>query len=205
MIRKLFVLAMGLVTGFGLAIGSAYADADLFRQPINSSFGNWQSQRVHYVAIDQSVPNFLDEMGKNLNVRVDVSRQIRGRLQDRRFNAAASQVLDSLSDEYNFQWYFDGAVLYITSETEAVTRLIPLGGLSAYRIREELSGLGLYDKRFTFRFSPTSRMIMVAGPPRYVATIEAALTTLSDSGNRQPFTIIRGGRIDQERVIPLQQ
>lgn len=183
----------------------AVADSNLFNNGPYMAYENWRKRTINYVAINQDIKGFFNEFSRITDVQTNVSGKVRGRLQNKRFSQSAENILNTLSDDYSLQWYYDGAVLYITSNTEAVTRLIPMGNISAYRLREELSHLGLYDKRFTFRFSPSSRMIMVAGPPRYVATIEAAMSTLADNRNHQPFTIIRGGRIDHESVVPLQK
>ncbi len=165
----------------------------------------WHARTFRYAVIKQDLKSILEEFGYIMNVQVDVSPKIRGYVENKSFSASAHNVLQSISRDYAVQWYYDGATLYFTSEDEAITRLIPMSGISPYRLRDELSHLGLYDGRYTFRFSPESRMVLVAGPPRYVSTIEAAMTTLTDRSNQRPFTIIRGGRIEEGFVVPLQK
>lgn len=196
-------LALVLATQ-GLAPSLAWADADLFsRERVEG--GPWQSRTFRYVALDQDIKALMAEFGRSVGVRTEISTHVRARIQKKRYNMLATSFLSELARDYNLQWYYDGSALYVTTTGEAVTKLIPLGAVSATRLQEELRMLGLYDGRYTFRYSSTSRMILVSGPPRFVSTIEAALATLADQRNRQVFTVIRGGRVSQDSVVPLQK
>ena len=199
----LYALLMGVSL---LCVQHAYADADLYGRPAETGrLGAWQQRTFKYVAIDQDIRGLMAEFGRVVGVRTEISTHVRARIQKRRYNQSATAFLNDLSREHGLQWYYDGSALFITSTGEAVTRLIPLGSVSATRLQEELRMLGLFDTRYTFRFSPSSRMILVSGPPRFVATIEAALATLADQRNRQVFTVIRGGQVSHDTVLPMQK
>ena len=80
-----------------------------------------------YTVIDQDLTAALHEFGSNLNIKVNVSPEVRGRIQGAA--RVAPRFLDRLAALYNFEWYFDGLVVHITSVREAQTRLLVVSPL----------------------------------------------------------------------------
>ena len=118
----------------------------------------------NYTIIDQDLAAALHEFGSNLNIKVNVSPEVRGRIQGRLPEMSPRAYLDRLSALYNFDWYYDGLVLHITSAREAQSRLLVLSPLSFDHLRHALDVLGVSDSRYVARPAPGNGLALVAGP-----------------------------------------
>jgi type III secretion protein C len=142
-----------------------------------------------YTVIDQDLTAALHEFGSNLNIKVNVSPEVRGRIQGRLPELPPRAFLDRLAALYNFEWYFDGLVVHITSVREAQTRLLVVSPLSFDRLRYALDALGVSDTRYVIRPAPGSGLALVAGPPRFVTLVEQTLAGLIAEDQARPRTL----------------
>src|SRR5215467_12656878 len=89
----------------------------------------WPTGPYKYLVIDQDIKGVLSEFGRNVDMPVDLSDQVKGRLRGRLPTASAKEFLDSLCESYGLVWYFDGAVLHVNAKAELKTELISIGRL----------------------------------------------------------------------------
>ncbi|MGF3025701.1 secretin N-terminal domain-containing protein [Methylobacterium aquaticum] len=139
-----------------------------------------------YTVIDQDLPAALQELGSNLAVKVNVSPEVKGRIQGRMPEGTAQEFLDRLAATYNLEWYFDGSVLSITSARENRTQLLVLSPIPFDRLKGALDALEISDPRFPMRPAPGKGVVMVSGPPRYVALVEQTLAGLVAEEQARP-------------------
>lgn len=139
-----------------------------------------------YTIIDQDLAAALHEFGSNLNIKVNVSPEVKGRIQGRLPEMSPRAYLDRLSALYNFDWYYDGLVLHITSVREAQSRLLVLSPLSFDELRHALDALGVSDSRYVARPAPGNGLALVAGPPRFVTLVEQTLAGLIAEDQARP-------------------
>ena len=139
-----------------------------------------------YTVIDQDLAAALQEFGANLGIKVNVSPEVKGRIQGRIPEGKARAFLDRLTTNYNLEWYFDGSVLYVTSAKENRTQLLVLSPISFDTLKGALDALQISDSRFPVRPSPGQGVVMVSGPPRYVALIEQTLAGLVAEEQAKP-------------------
>ena len=143
-----------------------------------------------YTVIDQDLAAALQEFGSNLNVKMNVSPEVRGRIQGRLPQLSPRGYLDRLSALYNLEWYFDGLVLHVTSVREAQSRLLVLSPLSFDHLRYTLDALGISDSRYVVRPAPGNGIALVAGPPRFVSLVEQTLAGLIAEDQARPRVMV---------------
>lgn len=139
-----------------------------------------------YTVIDQDLPAALQELGSNLAIKVNVSPEVKGRIQGRMPEGSAQEFLDRLAANYNLEWYYDGSVLYITSARESRTQLLVLSPIPFDRLKAALDALEIGDARFPIRPAPGKAVVMVSGPPRYVTLVEQTLAGLVAEEQARP-------------------
>lgn len=152
-----------------LALGFAGAAPAVAMEP------NWPTEPYHYTVVNQDLSSVLKTFGENLGIRTTISPAVKGVVKGTPTNASPKQFLDTLAQDYGFDWYYDGAVLSITATSEEQTQSVPLHGLSFEAARSKLEASGVLDSRFGFREGSSAGTAIVSGPPRYVALVSSEL------------------------------
>jgi type II secretory pathway component GspD/PulD (secretin) len=143
----------------------------------------------NYTVLDQELPNALQEFGSNLNLKVNVSSEVKGRIRGRMPELRPREFLDHLAKLYNLQWYFDGLVLYVTAAKEAQSRLLVLAPISFDAFRDTLDALNISDERFVVRPAPGNGLVLTSGPPRFITLAEQILSGLVAEAQARPRAI----------------
>jgi type II secretory pathway component GspD/PulD (secretin) len=138
----------------------------------------WPQGQYKYLVIDQDIKEVLTEFGRNIDVPVEVSDQVKGRLRGQLPIATARDFLNQLCESYGLVWYFDGATLHINAKSEIKTELINIGRLPAKNVTDELDKLGIADPRFPVRTTADGAVISVSGPTPFVALVRQTLTAM---------------------------
>ncbi|NJM34470.1 MAG: type III secretion protein [Rhodomicrobium sp.] len=142
----------------------------------------WPSGLYKYFIVDQDVKDVLTEFGRNINVPVKISDDVRGRRVKGSPPALdAKDFLENLCASYGLVWYYDGAVLHIATDGEIATDLIPLQFVKQDLALNRLREMGVLDPRFNVRSDPNSGVIFVSGPPDYRGKVKEAVVALENS------------------------
>ena len=162
-----------------------------------------------YQVVETSLGEALQDFGSNLGFSVSVDPGVSGTVRGPLPEETARSFLDRLARQFNFAWYFDGQVLYVTAAGQNETRLLALDTITPGRLTTTLKELGLFDPRYPVRSTDNSDVAVVSGPPRYIALVEATLQTMSgqsDEPVREPAIASTGepAALPQEKPgIPL--
>ncbi len=131
-----------------------------------------------YTVLDQDLAAALREFGNNLNIRVNVSLEVKGRIRGRMPDLAPREFLEHLTNLYNLQWYYDGLVLYVSDAHEAQSRVLVLTPITFDAFRSALDSLNISDERYVVNAAPGDGVVFASGPPRFVALVEQTLKGL---------------------------
>jgi type III secretion protein C len=140
----------------------------------------------NYTVVDQDLPAALQEFGTNLGIKVNISSEVRGRIQGRLPEARPRAFLDRLAAMFNFEWYYDGQVLYISAVKESQSRLLVLAPIGFDQFKIALDALKVADDRFAVVPAPGNGLVLVSGPPRFVALTEQTLAGLIAEEQAKP-------------------
>ncbi|MCP1909816.1 type III secretion protein C [Bradyrhizobium elkanii] len=169
---------------------SLYAGA-LICLAMVSAFGallSLPSTPYSYTVLDQDLAAALQEFGNNLNIRVNVSTEVKGRIRGRMPDLPPRDFLERLTNLYNLQWYYDGLVLYISAAHEAQSRLIVLNPISFDAFKTALEALNISDERYIVKPAPGDGLVLASGPPRFIALVDQTLKGLvaEEQARRNP-------------------
>jgi type II secretory pathway component GspD/PulD (secretin) len=142
-----------------------------------------------YTVLDQELSAALQEFGSNLNIKVNVSSEVKGRIRGRMPDLPPREFLDHLTKLYNLQWYYDGLVLYVTAAKEAQSRLLVLAPISFDAFKSALDTLNISDDRFVVKPAPGNGLVLISGPPRFIALAEQILSGLVAEAQARPRTV----------------
>ncbi|VIO69177.1 Outer membrane protein MxiD [Bradyrhizobium ivorense] len=149
-----------------------------------------------YTVLDQDLAAALQEFGNNLNIRVNVSTEVKGRIRGRMPDLPPREFLERLTNLYNLQWYYDGLVLYISAAHEAQSRLVVLSPISFDAFKTALDALNISDERYIVKPAPGDGLVLASGPPRFIALVDQTLKGLvaEAQARRNPATAERPPR-----------
>ncbi|WOH64324.1 secretin N-terminal domain-containing protein [Bradyrhizobium sp. BWA-3-5] len=136
------------------------------------------STSYSYTVLDQDLSAALQEFGNNLNIRINVSAEVRGRIRGRMPDLPPREFLERLTNLYNLQWYYDGLVLYISAAHEAQTRLVVLNPISFDAFKTALDALNISDERYILKPAPGDGVVLASGPPRFIALVDQTIKGL---------------------------
>ncbi|PAY08612.1 nodulation protein NolW [Bradyrhizobium sp. UFLA03-84] len=131
-----------------------------------------------YTVLDQDLAAALQEFGNNLNIRVDISTGVKGRIRGRMPDLPPREFLERLTNLYNLQWYYDGLVLYVSDAHEVQSRLLVLSPISFDAFKAALDALNISDDRYLVRAVPGDGLVFASGPPRFIVLVEQTLKGL---------------------------
>ncbi len=160
----------------------------------------WANQKLNYTVVDQDLRDLLVEVGSKLNVPVQLTDTVKGHVHGRLPATRARAFLDNLCKVYGLVWYFDGATLSVSTEAESSSKLLTLGNVDAGQLRGALDQLGLADQRWPLRGDDDSHLVMVAGPPHYIASVEQTLAAITQQQRPQAGSVaVFHGRVADGR------
>jgi type II secretory pathway component GspD/PulD (secretin) len=136
---------------------------------------NWPPGPYRYVVIEQDLKDALIEFGRNINVPVKVSDEVKGKLRGDLGAGSAEDFFKRLTTGHGLVWYFDGSVLHVNSASE----LLDLGRILPTDVVSKLTKLGIADPRFPIRTTPGSGVISVSGPPPYIVLVRQTLIAMA--------------------------
>ena len=139
----------------------------------------WPPGPYKYVVIEQDLKNTLIEFGRNINVPVKVSDEVKGKVRGDLGAGSAEEFFRQLTASQGLVWYFDGSVLHISAASELRTEVIDLGRIVPTDVVTKLTKLGIADPRYPIRTTPGSGLISVSGPPPYIVLVRQTLIAMA--------------------------
>ena len=135
----------------------------------------WKLPRYTLVARDMDLRMALDSFAVSEGLSVVMSDQVAGRFSGDFKDVPPAEFLEKIATVHNLMWYYDGAALYVCGAGEIRTLLIDLKYMKAGELAKLLGELGVEDVRFPLRTASNDELVMVSGPPRYVALVSETI------------------------------
>ena len=184
--KGIFILAVGML---------AYFHTSAFRAegaPIP-----WKLPSYTLVARDMDLRVALDTFAVAEGLSVVMSDSVRGMFSGDFKGVKPADFLDRIATTHNLIWYYDGAALYVYGAGEIATMLIDLRYMKAGEVRSMLAELGVEDARFPLKTTSNDELIMVSGPPRYVALVAEMIAKADSLREKRTFNEV------EARLFPL--
>ena len=154
------LLGVGCFAAAGFTSGAAADD-----RASTDGFG----EPYPYLIVDQALPEALRELGFNLELAVDVSPEVRGRVRHYEHDGTSGDFLAHLADQHRLDWVLDQGRLFVSSVDEQVARSWSGDGAALQRVRSALAKAEVADPRFPVGFDPGREALSLSAPPRYMA------------------------------------
>ncbi|MCM5689887.1 nodulation protein NolW [Sinorhizobium meliloti] len=140
-----------------------------------------------YTVLDQDLSAALQQFGNNLNIRINISAEVKGRIRGSMPDLPPREFLDRLANLFGLQWYYDGLVVYVSATKELQTRMLVFNLFPFESFKGALDKLDISDDRYVMRPAPGDGLVLVSGPPRFTALVEEAFNGLVAKAQAQPL------------------
>ena len=157
----------------------------------------WKLPLYTLVARDMDLRVALDTFAVAEGLSVVMSPTVAGNFSGSFKDVTPAEFLDKVATTHNLIWYYDGAALYLYSSGEIATMLIDLQYMKAGEVRSMLAELGVEDARFPLKTTSNDELVMVSGPPRYVALVAEMIGKADRLREKRTFNEV------EARIFPL--
>lgn len=157
----------------------------------------WKLPLYTLVARDMDLRVALDTFAVAEGLSVVMSQTVAGSFSGSFKDVTPAEFLDKVATTHNLIWYYDGAALYLYSSGEIATMLIDLQYMKAGEVRSMLAELGVEDARFPLKTTSNDELVMVSGPPRYVALVAEMIGKADRLREKRTFNEV------EARIFPL--
>ncbi len=162
----------------------------------------WPKAPYRYLVIDQDLRDVLVEFGHNTGIPIRISDGVTRRRIRNEFDVSPPRdFLQRICERYGLIWYFDGAILYVSDESEIQTEQLSTGSVDPARLVAELTVLGAADSRFPIRAADTGSLIVVSGPPSYRDFVRQTINALDRSNKTRRIEEVMDGDTLKVRVF----
>ena len=166
-------------------------------QPAAAAPIPWKTPTYTLVARDMNLRTALDSFAVAQGLSVVMSDGVQGVFSGDFKDVESGDFLNRLATVHNLMWYYDGAALYLYGAGEIQTILIDLQYMKAGEVRKMLGELGVEDARFPLKTTSNDELVMVSGPPRYVALIAEMIAKADKLRELRTFNEV------EARIFPL--
>ena len=182
--RRFFLCLLALAAGLALLPAAAEAIP-------------WKLPTYTLVARDMNLRTALDTFAVAEGLSVVMSDDVSGTFSGDFRDVPAGEFLNRLATLHNLTWYYDGAALYVYGAGEIQTLLVDLQYMKAGEVRAMLAELGVEDARFPLKTTSNDEIVLVSGPPRYVALIAELIQRADKLREKRTFNEV------EMRLFPL--
>ena len=131
----------------------------------------WKTKDYTLVAHDMNLRTALDTFAVAEGLSIVMSAEVQGTFSGSFKNVPCMEFLEKIATAHNLIWYYDGAALYVYAAGEVAAILVDLKYMKSDEVGAMLADLGVEDPRFPIKTTSGGDLIMVSGPPRYVALV----------------------------------
>lgn len=156
------------------------------------------STETSYVVIEQRLKDFVRELAAHTGARISLTSASRGWIRNTELSGDLPSILTGLESKLELDWFEYNNVYFISKKSEAVTRMVRLGDLKFSDVSDKLESSDFPIDRFPLRSVSGGSALIVTGPPRLLALVEATIESIPKTPGRTGIVIRRGIHIGGE-------
>ena len=172
------------ITIFYICVTSAFAVPQPENYPLD--------RKITYHVLQQDIRSALRDISTQVGIPVVVASNVKGKVAAGEYKGTARDVMNMLVADLNLHWYYDGRSVQVTTVQDAVMHVVRLNTFTFDALDNALKMIYLDTKEFPLRYDAHNNMVVVYGPPKFVATVEVVAHYLTMRAKDKP-NVLRGG------------
>jgi len=122
--------------------------------------------------IKQSLPDFLSQLASRNNLDLTMSESVSGTLKKISLPLQTELVLEELSRSFGLEWHMQGKHLYVSNSLENTNRLINLGNLNLFQLKQLIAKSGLNPGANKMTYLEDKNAITLIGSSMYISRVQ---------------------------------
>jgi hypothetical protein len=167
------------------------------------------ARKQDYYVVLQPVQTLLETVAGDSGLRLSYSDDVKGVVRKLRASGTTSEVLDAIATSMGLDWFTFNGIIYVSSRTEAATRLVRLGDLTPGQAITAIGEAGLPVDRVEMRPTSVDNVLALSGPPELLAIAEAVIESIPPHVVRttkaKPSRTVLIRRGNDEQMVTLRQ
>lgn len=133
--------------------------------------------------IKQSLPDFLSQLTSRNKLKLTMSESVSGTLEKISLPLQTELVLEELSTSYGLEWHMQGRHLYVSNSLENTNRLINLGNLKLFQLKQMIAQAGLNPGANKMTYLAEKNAVTLIGSAKYIARVEQLISQYQTSSD----------------------
>lgn len=135
----------------------------------------WRSTGYTAVNEDKDINKALQRFAQNFGVDLELSSEFSCQINEQSSAKSAIDYLNRAGLSCGFSWFVFNNVLYVSPVKENRTARIKISPDAIAEAKPAVKGLGLLEEKFGWGEIPTTGIVLVSGPQRYIELVRQAI------------------------------
>jgi len=141
--------------------------------------GNLKGQAFEFYGQEQPLKDVITAIATHSRLGVSVNEDIEADFSGHLKQRNSFEALNYLAASFDLVWYSDGSTIFVDPINAMASRLFQLDQVAARQVEATMRSLSIWDGRFEWRSLNNQAILMVSGPPRYLALVEETIALLN--------------------------
>lgn len=133
--------------------------------------------------IKQTLPDFLSQLASRNNLELTMSESVTGTLNKISLPMQTELILEELSNAFGLEWHMQDKHLYVSNSLENTNRLISLGKLNLFQLKQLIANAGLNPGANKMTYVKDKNAITLIGSSMYISRVEALIKKHQNSSD----------------------
>jgi len=133
---------------------------------------SWSEGAYAYAAQNTSLKTVLQDFAASHSVSLNIPAGFDGNVDGRLRADSPTDFLNRLGLQFRFQWFVYNDTLYISPQSDQISKRIKVSADAAPDLKQALTDVGLLEPKFGFGELPDDGVVIVTGPPSYVELVQ---------------------------------
>mgnify|MGYP003615302124 FL=1 len=152
-----------------------------FAHPAPVAAGSGFSKPFSYYADQQELPTVLMLFARSQGLGASISPEVNGKISGRFSDVPPDKFLQGMHAAFGVSWYRIGATLHFFNDAQMTRAFITPRALTAERLYSMLQQSAVFSPQLPPSLAPDGNMIVVSGPPEYIAQVMSAVTAFEEA------------------------
>lgn len=163
----------------------------------------WRSTGYTAVNEDKDINKALQRFAQNFGVDLELSNEFTCQINEQSSAKSAIDYLNRAGLSCGFSWFVFNNVLYVSPVKENRTARIKISPDSIAEAKPAVKGLGLLEEKFGWGEIPTTGIVLVSGPQKYIELVRQAIrANIQGKQGEQTLMVfpLRHAWVDDRRI-----
>lgn len=151
----------------------------------------WKENSYTYYAQNTTLGKALNDFGKTFGIHIRSTENFPEKMDGRFATSSPTDYLQRLSSLYGLSWFYYNGTLYINRSNTNITKPLIVGADSLANVKRALVELGILEPRFGWGELPEQSLVLLSGPPSYIALVEKMVANIPTSSLGQQVMVFR--------------